>query len=78
MEKLKPLLKMRDDIARLEDESRHYVMPNDIIFKILNQYKINFRQPKTAGDIIQNIPKLSPVLHKYLSEIIHIMQNVQI
>jgi len=52
MEKLKQLLKMRDDIARLEDESRHYVMPNDIIFKILNKYKINFRQPKTSSEII--------------------------
>ena len=31
---LKALLKFRDYIARVEDESNHFVMPNQILFQI--------------------------------------------
>ena len=37
MLKLKKILKLRDDIARVEDESRIYVLPNEIIFKLIDK-----------------------------------------
>lgn len=43
---LKALLKFRDFIARVEDESNHFVMPNQILFQIAKLMPVTINEFK--------------------------------
>jgi len=48
IQKLRDLLQLRDEIARNEDESRAYVLPNELLFRLIEKYDFNLTSNPTT------------------------------
>lgn len=66
---LKNLLKWRFKYASIEDEHPVYVLPNHMIFQLIEKI------PKTPKDLHSNFKKLSNVSKKYDKELLAILNN---
>ena len=67
---LKALLKWRDYIARIEDESVGYVMPNHVMFQIGKD------MPETLNELRDCCrTNMTPVIMKYTDEIVKVVAN---
>lgn len=66
---LKNLLKWRFKYASIEDENPVFVLPNHIIFQLIDKI------PRTAQELHSNFKRISYVAKKYVNELIDILNN---
>lgn len=67
---LKEMLKWRDFIARIEDESVGYVMPNHVLFQMCKDL------PTTMNEVRDSCrANMTPVIMKYMDQIVQVMKS---
>jgi len=66
---LKNLLKWRFKYAAIEDENPNFVLPNPILFQLIE------KQPKNTKELYANFKKIGPILRKYDNELIALLTN---
>lgn len=66
---LKNLLKWRFKYAAVEDEHPVFVLPNHIIFQLIE------KTPRTVQELHSNFKKISYVAKKYINELLDILHN---
>ena len=70
MRVIKLLLKWRDYVARIDDESPAYMLPNHILFQIGRDL------PKTKNELRDSCrAQVPPAIQKYQDEILHLIQR---
>ena len=74
-ELLKALLRWRDKIARLEDESVRFILPNNVLFQLIDS------MPKTTNElyamVASDMTKKYAVLKKYAQEVVEIIKVIK-